>query len=190
MVGRSSDGRWRVLGYLSLTDNDEFVIYRLEIRPWTSDVIFIGTDVLRNLPLHRWLVEAHSRLTEPIAEWLRDKGVPARAVDDKELRRLSKLAERMAASTPPRTGPKGFGEDFYRRLALDYLALQKDGISRGIRQELARRETKRQGKRITDINIRDALNKATQLGFLSPGTSGRAGRRPGPNLLYSDDKED
>lgn len=188
MVGRSPDGKWRCLAWLSLNERNELVAYRVEVRPWTGEVISLGTDVLRYLPLHRWLAEAHSSLTGPVAAWLREGGVPARSIDRRELRRLRKEAERMVESTPPRPGRKGFGTAFYRRLALEYLELQSDGVSRGIRVALADRESARQGKTITTDAIRDALHKATELGFLLPGTRGRAGRLPGPNL-YVDEQE-
>ncbi|MGD0984479.1 MAG: hypothetical protein ABSA65_11785 [Acidimicrobiales bacterium] len=187
MVGRSPDGLWRCLAWLSLTDRQEIVIFRLEVRPWGDDVLSLGTNPLRDLPLHRWLTQAHSRLTDGIAEWLADEGgVPTHSMDAKELRRLRRVAKDMAESTTPRPGPKGFGENFYRRLALDYLELQGKGVSRGIRWVLAEQENRRQKRDdIDDRTVRDWLTKATRLGFLSAGSPGRAGRRPGPNL-YED----
>jgi hypothetical protein len=182
MVGRSPDGLWRCLAWLSLNERGELVIFRLELRPWTTDEMpSIGTDVLRYLPLAHWLAQAHSRLTEGIAEWLQERGVSTRPIDAKEFRRLRKLAERMVESTPTRPGRKGFAVSYYRWLALEYLELQ-DKVSRGIRDVLADRASHREGRKITSENIRDALHKATELGFLLPGTQGRAGRLPGPNL--------
>jgi hypothetical protein len=145
----------------------------------------LGTDVPRNLPLAGWLAQAHSRLTEGIAGWLAEEGgVPIHSIDIEELRRLRKLAKGMAESTTPRPGPKGFGDNFYRRLAISYLELQ--GKRRDIRWALAEQENRRQKRDdIDDLMIRDWLTKTTRLGFLSAGTPGRAGRQAGPRL-YED----
>lgn len=188
MVGRASD--WRVAAWLSLNDRDELVIFRLEVRPWGDDVASIGSAVLTQLPLSRWLAQAHSRLTEPIVQWLKEQGGdPGSVIDSAELRRLHKTAERLARSTPPRPGAKGFGDAYYRRLALDYLTLQSQGVSRGIRLRLAEQESQRQGREVTDTQVRDALSKATELGYLAPGQSGRAGRKPGPRLLSPEEED-
>lgn len=187
LVGRSTDGKWRCIAHLDLTEAGELVVFRLEVCPWGDEVISIGTAVLANLPLHRWLVAAHSRLADPaVAEWFAARG--AHLLTSDQLTKVRREAKRLAKSTPPKPGPKGFGEDYYRRLALEYLKLQPE-IGRGIRLELARLETKRQGREVTPINIRDALDRATELGFLSKGTRGRAGRLPGPNL-YPTENED
>ncbi len=187
LIGRSPDGGWRCIAHLALTDRDELVIFRLEVVPWDDDVIGLGTAALANLPLHRWLVAAHSRLSDPgIAAWFQAKG--AQVLTPGQLAEVRRDAKRLAKSTPPKPGPKGFGEAYYRRLALEYLELQPK-IGRGIRIELADRETKRQNQPVTPLNIRDALNKATELGFLAKGTRGRAGRMPGPNL-YPTSEED
>ena len=185
LVGRSSDGFWRFVGWLSLTAADEFVIFRSETRPWDDVVRPLTADVLRSLPLSRWLVEAHGTFTEPIAAWLRAHGQDARAVDKAELRAM---ARRVAGSRPPRPGPSGFGDDYYRRLAISYLELQRQGIGRGIRPLLAEQESRRLGREVTPVQIRDALSKATTLGYLAPGKQGRAGRFPGPRLF--EEKED
>ena len=180
LVGRSSDGKWRCIAHLGFTDRNELVAYRLEVRPWGDEVVGLGTDALRNLPLGRWLTNAHSWLAGPVAEWARDP---------EKLKHLRQETRRLAESTPPRRGPKGFGEAYYRRLAVEYLELQAKGLSRGIREELAYRETKRQKKEVTVLNIRDALTKATELGYLTKGTRGRAGRGAGPNLIPSVEEE-
>jgi len=193
LVGRSSDGRWRCSAHLSLTEQNEFVIYRLDVRPWGSELIPLGTDVLRRLPLGRWLTSAHSWLTAPLAEWL-DSGSPSpsRPVDEKEWRRLRQEAERIVKSELPKRGPKGYGSSFYRRIALSYLELQAHGVARGIQGRIAEQENTRRGNKgmpVTATNVRDWLSRATELGFLSPGTKGRAGRAPGPNL-YDTTEED
>lgn len=180
LIGRSPDGKWRCIAHLDLTDAGELVIFRLEVCPWDDRVVGIGSDLLRNLPLHRWLVAAHSHLSDPgVAEWFLARG--ARALTPDQIKEVKRDAKRLSRSTPPKPGPKGFGEDYYRRLALEYLELQPT-VSRGIRLVLAARESARQKREVTPINIRDALDKATELGFLSKGTRGRAGRLPGPNL--------
>jgi len=177
IVARSPDGAWRVLLHLWLTES-EFFVRDIAIRPWDNQSRPVGTDVLRRLPLGRWATMAHGWLAE-----YAQKGIDTGRGTD-QLRRLAR------AKVTPAAGRRGFGKDFYRRLALEYLELQAEGVSRGIRVELARRESRRQDRKVTPTNIRDALNKATELGFLMPGTPGRAGRQPGPNLYSDDNKED
>lgn len=190
MVGRSSDGDWRVIAHLGFTERNELVAYRLEIRPWAEDAAGVTTTDLRNVPLGRWLAYAHSWVTRPGGAALvahQAAQFQGTAADRKRLRRE---ALRIAESTAPKPGPKGLGEKYYRRLALDYLDLQAAGKGRGIRGELARRETARQERPVSDLNIRDHLTRATSLGFLAPGTPGRTGRLPGANLYPHTDEEE
>ena len=101
-LGRSSDGKWRCSAYLSLTQQNEFVMYRLDVRPWGRDLIPLGTDVLRRLPLGRWLTSAHSWLRAPMEEWLDSGAVTtSRPIEEKELRRLRQQAERLVKSELP-----------------------------------------------------------------------------------------
>jgi hypothetical protein len=176
--GRSPDGHWGVVAHLRLL-GDVFSICDLEVWPWDGEEsAALGTDVVRRLPLGRWLTFAHGRLAELASTAIREGHA------HEELRRLSR------SKVQPAAGRRGFGADFYRRLALEYLELQEQGVSRGIRAELARRESRRQGRTVTEINVRDALSKATELGFLSRGAPGRAGRTAGPNLFQDTDKEE
>jgi len=173
---RSPDGAWRVVAHLHLADDGTFFVRDLEVTPWDGSPMPLSTDTLRRLPLGRWTTQAHASLAGRAR-----KGVAAGRGGEQ----LSRLA---GSTVAPKVGPRGFGRDYYRRLALDYLDLQAKGVSRGIREELAFLEGLRQKRRITTTNIRDGLTKATELGFLTPGHRGRAGRQPGPNL-YVNDKE-
>ena len=78
----------------------------------------------------------------------------------------------------------------YRRLAREYLKLQEKGIGHGIRLELARQESRRQKRAISVTQIRDALTQTTRLGYLSPGTPGRAARLAGPSLFADELQEE
>jgi hypothetical protein len=189
LVGRSSDGNWRCVADLVLTEADQFVISRVDVRPWWNKVQRLGTDVLRRLPLDAWLARAHLWITEPIRKWVKEEGEPSRPLGAKDLRRLRASAKRIAASQTPRPGPSGYGNAFYRHIALTYLEVQKE-IGRGIQGRIAELENQsgnHQGP-VSAANARDWTRKATVLGYLSPGTRGRAGRAPGPNLI--NDKED
>jgi hypothetical protein len=64
--------------------------------------------------------------------------------------------------------------DHYRRIALRYLEILEE--RRDVLVALAQEES------VPRETIRDWVRKATELGFLGPGTPGRAEQRPGPNL--------
>ena len=59
-----------------------------------------------NFPFTSGSPRRNSRLTEGIAEWLQEGGVPAHPIDSAELKRLRKLATNMAKSEQLKPGPK------------------------------------------------------------------------------------
>jgi hypothetical protein len=183
--GRSLDGHWCARAFLGVDPEQHLGITRLEVWPDTPGAQPQGSldgRVLRGLPLGRWLAEAHSRLAdeETLAAtgsgydpMLEEMGYSGASQDRKEWAR--RVAEE-ARSVTLRRGRRGYPDDHYRRIALAYLDLQRQGVTQGIQQRLAEQE-QRQWQ-----TIRDWVHIATKKGFLTPGSRGRAGRMPGPNL--------
>ncbi len=171
IAGRSPDGRWCVVAHLGLSEGGRFYIADLEVTPWDDGAVPLGGATLRRLPLGRWLTEAHALLAT-----LADRGLREGRVSE-ELERLAR------SRRTPAPGRRAAGGWDYRRLALEYLELQGQGVSRGIRDRLAAIETRRQRRPVSALNVRDALTVATRRGFLSKGAPGRAGRLPGPRLF-------
>jgi len=176
LVARSPDAEWRVVAHTWL-EGDAFYLRDISVTPWDGHPIPFSADVLRRLPIPRWTAQAHVRIAGLA------KGAMSKGEVQAEVRRLAR------SKVAPAPGRRGYPRDYYRRLALDYLDLQDKGVVRGIRAELAKRETRRQKKTVTTIQIRDAVSRATELGFLAPGDPGRAGRMPGPNLYQPEGHE-
>jgi len=173
--GRSADGRFRCVAHLHLTPAGEVIIRDIEVTSWNGKPAPIGIAVLQRLPLGSWLAMAHTRLARLGAVAVGDgRGTP--------------FAHRLAGSKAvPAVGRPGFGRDFYRALALAYLELQEQGMARGIQKRLQDESELRFGRWLASDQVRDALSRATELGFLGPGVRGRAGRLPGPNLGSDDE---
>lgn len=177
---RSTDGAWCCTAFLRLTTDRRWIIASYTVSPW-SDMPTGGatTSTARRLPLARWLAVAHARLPE-MGDWL-DKGkLPSGAptrIMPQHVKRARRLAD-LARGAELQRGRKGYPPDHYRRIAFEYLDLQAQGVGRGIQKRLAeQQDPPRQWQ-----TIRDWLARATEFGFLTPGTPGRAGRNPGPNL--------
>jgi hypothetical protein len=172
--GRSSDGQLRCLAYLHLSKAGALVTKELEVMSWDGTERHIGANEVRNLPLHRWLTRAHTAL----AGWEAAERGQGRGT------RLS-ITDWTAGTE------RGRGRGFYRRTAFGYLELQDLGVTH-IQKRLAEESGERLGIPLDAVQIRDALTKATRLGFLTPGIRGRAGRRPGPNLYvdFNEGKRD
>lgn len=99
-------------------------------------------------------------------------------------------AGRAAAKRPP-AGSRGWGDDFYRMVAHEYVELTKAGVpGRGVLTELAKRLARRMNEpepRHRD-NVRDWVAVAKERGFIVPVGQGRGGALPGPRL-YDDEGE-
>jgi hypothetical protein len=90
-----------------------------------------------------------------------------------------------AAQRPLNRGRHGYPDDHYRRIALRYLKLVEE--RRDVLVALAQEESEGLGRDVPRETVRDWVRRATELGFLLPGTPGRASKRPGPNLYRKDD---
>lgn len=178
---------WRVTGWLATDADGALVVRRVVVAPWIAlpgrkppPGYDVTTTVLRGI--HIALIR--DRAARQLREWSVDLAVadqvgwPTPSADEREMIELG--AEK---ATGPVSGPgrRGFGDDFYRRLALRYLALQdeRDRTNRGRRglvRELAAEFD------LTPTQARDAVATARELGWLEPGSPGRAGAEPGPRL--------
>jgi hypothetical protein len=90
------------------------------------------------------------------------------------------VSDLIARPEPTRSkrGPKGYGDDHYRRVAVAYLALQASRPDpRGILADLAEAE------HVSRDTIRDWVSVAGERGFLAGAVRGRAGREPGQRLV-------
>ena len=192
--GLSTDGTWCARAFLTVDRGQHLTISRLEIWPSSTAIMGMGAslpsglsgDALRHLPLGKWLAEALGQLTdqdfvartgsgsEPMLEAMGYTNASAERVA--WARQVSEQAQSLALR---RRGRRGYPDDHYRRIALAYLDLQRQGVARGINQKLAKQESRQ------PETFRDWLSTATKKGFLSPGKQGRAGRVAGP-LLYDD----
>jgi hypothetical protein len=190
IIGRSSDGNFIAFAEYDRDDDGKLAITRLDINAWNPhDAKPILTETLRELPLGHWMTMAYSQLAESATAL--DSSEQLHGLTPEGMTRARRMASRVKTAQL-RRGPKGFPPDFYRRIALTYLDLQSKGISRGIQQEIAKIESRRQNRIIDWVTVRDWLRRATELGFLTAGSKGRAGREPGPNLYTADtiSKED
>lgn len=182
----SPDGQWVARGFVRADADGHLAVYRLEVFP--ADVYTVGvgdglsSDDLRALPLGRWLEQTLATLTDEalLAQTgagydaiLSEMGYEQPSAERKAWAHA--LAEE-ARSVRLRRGRRGYPEDHYRRIALAYLELQRQGVGRGIQQRLAEQEDR------PWQTIRDWIHGATERGFLTPGKPGRAGRLPGPRL--------
>jgi hypothetical protein len=162
--GRSSDGRLRCLAYLRLSSSEAMVIKEVDVMSWDGTQCHIGSTELNKLPLHRWLTKAHADLATRDAKEAKRRRGPSVSI-----RNWSVGTER------------GRGREFYRRIAFEYLKVQEEGEPH-VQKRLARESRHRLGIELNLTQVRDALTKATRLGFLTRGTRGRSGRGPGLNL--------
>ncbi len=189
LEARTPDGDWCVRAHLGADDRGQLAITRLELYPYDISVATGGSprsgisgSSLRELPLGRWIAQAFAILIDE------DKVAQTGAGYDDMLAELGytdagenrkawarQVAEE-AHSVPLRRGRRGYPDDHYRRIALAYLDLQAQGVSRGIQLRLAEQE------HVAVETIRDWLHLATKKQLLSPGTPGRAGRTPGRRL--------
>jgi hypothetical protein len=190
--GLSTDGKWCARAFLAADQDRHLAIARLELWPSSTTIVGMGApvpagingDTMRHLPLGRWLAEAFGQLTD--AEFLARTGsgydplLEAMGHTDTSAERIAwarQVADAVQAVPLRRRGRRGYPDDHYRRIALAYLDLQQQGVSRGIQHRLAEQERKQ------PETIRDWLHIATKKGFLTPGKQGRAGgRHAGPNL--------
>lgn len=194
LVGESGPkpSLWVVSGYLTRTSNgSEIAIGALMVQPMPeSPETVIGSTVLRVVAKECSAILGRAQallLDEP--EWLDvlehfDLVVPT----SEEKQRARALAE-AAAGLTLRRGRTGYPDDHYRRIALRYLDLQREGIGRGINKRIAELETKHLGRHVARETARDWISGATKRGFLAPGKQGRAGREPGPNLYRPNEQD-
>lgn len=175
---------WKVEGVLSVI-RDQLVVHEIRVQPTTAEGTPPGagltTTVLRSLPLGGLVAALRAvveEAPEQVAELERSSGETF-----EELKKQTQRAARAVRGTGLKRGRKGYPDDHYRWVALEYLALQAEGWSRGILVELAKRATKHLGRDfVARETVRDWVAEARKRQFLTKATQGRAGAGPGPNL--------
>lgn len=185
---------WRVMGHLATSADGALLVRAIEVRPWPHiegrrppEGYDVTSTVLRGLRLAAIRDRAARQLRETNAEIAIADQVdwPAPATVDRQS--ISRAAANAAAAVP-KPGPDGFGDEFYRRLAIRYLALlgertRANRSTRGIIGDLALEFG------LARTQTRDAVATARNREWLTRGTAGRAGAGPGRRLL-SEEKED
>lgn len=140
----------------------------------------VTADLVRKIPFGALLSDV---LTE-VAGWerhfrdLEDDGSP---IEDWE---TGRLAKRQAAATLPLThksGRRPYGDDFYREVALECLAIQAERLDENVIVTLARRRN--QAYETARGWVREARSPRRQM--LAPGSKGRSGFEAGPRLYES-----
>jgi len=171
----SPAGDWSAKGYLAVV-NERLVIRDLLLEPEAGvPEAGVTSSVLRSIPVGRFLAEGRAKLLD-IPDWFARGELPG----GKPLFHDTAVREAMAArGTEGKAAAakrRGRGDEYYQQVALDYLRLSGRGIGRGILRELAAE------RGVRPERVRDDVHEARVRGFLSPGSPGRAGAEPGPNL--------
>lgn len=131
----------------------------------------VTSTVVRRFRVSDVLQEAR-RIFRDAAAAAAKAGVPPEDVAMLERARVA-----VSHEPPKKRGRTGRAPEFYRQVAVEYLDLYQQGHGRGLLYELAER------RGISRNQARDWKRRAVELGFLTPGTPGRAGAEPGPRLM-------
>lgn len=173
---------WEIEGLLE-DHNGRLVISDLTIRPsryrTTAPEGGITSTFCQRIPVGTLLEAARQSLL--LQPWVRFKLLGESSTEEEQDWAVE-AHQKASGGKGSQAGPSGYGDEFYERIARTYLELQAEGISRGILHHIAERESEIQGREVDPTNVRDWVHKATKLGFLGPGTQGKAGRMPGPRL--------
>ena len=146
------------------------VISRLEVLAPPDSDAGVTWRVIRALPVSQFLAAARA-----YAERSRSWGADPAAV--------AKMRRRLERLRGKERGGRARPDSFYRRIALTYLGLLEDGVTRGIHRLIAEEEGLLDSEGKPDAaKARDAVNTAKDRGFLGSGQPGKAGRGPGPRL--------
>jgi hypothetical protein len=169
---------------------DDLVLTEMLIRPQSKPAPTNGVNgtLLRSIPVAGIIAEARRQAIQAPAVFA---AIPPEVglMSHEALSRVKELAGKLEITSLRRGGRRGFPDDFYRGIAGEYLELQSAGIGRGILLEIAQRGSDRLGRPVARETARDWVRRATELGYLSPGMSGKAGRLPGPNLFTVEQEE-
>jgi hypothetical protein len=186
------DREWRVTGLLALETGGPVVVRSLEVTPWLAlqgKEPPAGHDVTSTVLRSLHIARIRDRAARELREWAVDLAAAEQVdwpVPDDEARANIDRASASAAGEVRGPGRQGFGDPFYRRLALRYLAFQEERDSasrsrRGIIRDLADEFD------LAPTQARDAVATARERGWLTPGSPGRAGAEPGPRLTTDHD---
>jgi hypothetical protein len=174
---------WLVMGILRVTSDGPPYISELSVEHFPDPDVEVTGAVLR-FPLAEIRDKAVAEIRGPLLvvyEAMAEIG----DVTPETLERVESMAKK-AENTRP--GRRAKPPEHYRRIALRYLELLKQG-QRHVLKALAAEESEREGRTVPRETVRDWVRKATKLGYLMPGTQGRASARPGPKL-YRKEKGD
>ena len=155
---------------------------------WQADITFYDTE--GKMAISRLVVEQigestrSSGITADLLRELKLGAVRSELQNNlvgharETLDKVQEAIERTAASSVKRKS-----DGFYVLVALVYLALADNGISRGINAELVRVLTPlNKGVSPSEVQVKNWLQAATKRNLLGPGQRGRAGRAEGTRL--------
>ncbi len=140
----------------------------LELEPWDEGAnATIRSSDLRQVPLTAILQKAGAQIT---ALDVYTDPPPA-------------VAEALEAAGAIKRGRVGYGDDFYRWVAHEYLQLKAQRGARGLRSPLGEILGRELGRGVVaDGTVRDWLVEAARRDFLTSPGRGHAGRAAGPLL--------
>jgi hypothetical protein len=170
---------WLIRGVLRNDPKGPPIVARLTVEHFPQGDLEVTGTVLRALPLARIRDQALASLIaiavgrEAMAE------VGGWGETPESVARARYAAEHAAK---PKRGRRALPREHYATIAARYLTLVEQG-RRNVLVVLADEED------VPRETVRDWVRKATKLGFLAPGTHGRAEKRPGPNL-YRKEQDD
>jgi hypothetical protein len=180
---------WIVWGILAATPQGP-ILRRLTIEPCPPhDRREVTLAVVRELSPAQVREQALSVLRVEQGETWQAVAAWAGWRPSDEERAAHERATRAASESRPRQGRPPLPDEHYRRISAEYLRLQEQrGNARGLLGELAKRESRRQGREVPRETVRDWIHGARKRGFLMPGKPGRAGAEPGPRLTKPEEE--
>jgi hypothetical protein len=165
----SSDGQWDATGHFRV-EGGQVICTRLDVGAAPPG---ITSGFLRTVPMGTILTLVRSALAEQADLF----DAAAKAVGpDSDFGQSTRAAATHLRPQNVRRGRPGLPDAHYQRIAHAYLALQAQGWSRGLLDELAHQEGRPRE------TIRDWVHTARKRRFLSTASRGRPGALPGPRL--------
>ncbi len=186
--GERANLRWIIWGDLIASPGGHFALGPLSIGPYpgaehtlepgASPYRGITSEVLRALPIEHLIHQIVVHL-QPHPDWqqrLTEKHGQQTPIDHRQL-----IADAVArVNARPEGRARAYPEHHYHDVALLYLNLLETGHGRNVLVQLA------DLLGISHQTARNWVHRARQLGYLTPGTQGRAGALPGTQLSTPD----
>jgi hypothetical protein len=159
----STDGELWIGGALQRSDGLGLIVSEMTVRRMNRDR-GVDANALRRIPVAAIVAEVGARLSGTFSYLIQsDDAAVVEAVT-------------AASETRPRGRPS-HPDAHYRRIALEYLRLQGEGVGRGVIIQIAAAEGK------PKETVRTWVAEARRRGYLTSIGQGRPGAEPGPELV-------